>query len=546
MIFRIKYRQGFPIFLAVLLLGLSAMAQKDAGIEALYSGMYPTARRILSKQLADSVINPETYYYLGEAHRLLGNKDSAAYFYELGAAGENPNSLCLIGKAGLMMYHYSSVSDELIKKARWVKEYYRNPELYVALAKIYADNKRFVAAYEMLEQAKDLDKRYVNIYLTEGDILLQQIKPGAAAGKYDTAILYDTLCKPAFLKLAQIYYTAKNYELALKNVTKILDIDPHFSTAVKLFGDISYDQGKYSNTVSAYAEYLQSPEAVIKDQIRYAYALFFNKDYQKALDQINQLILYFPNNQVLNRLRAYSTFEVGDYAEGLTLMQAFLNSVDPSSIVPSDFKYYARLLSKNDQDSLSIINYQKAIVLSTSPQEFYKEMALVYEKMNKFSAAASFMEKYIKTAKAPSVTDYYYWGRSCYFAAVAIDSVTIENDSAQANVRRTLYNKADSIFSEMVLLSPENFLGYLWRARVNAILDPESEAGLAKPFYEKVVKLLDLVNENYKKERIESYQYLGYYYFLADDFQNSKIFWNKILAIDPVNNVAIKAIEGMK
>jgi tetratricopeptide (TPR) repeat protein len=548
MIFRIKYisTKNSSIFLIALLLGLSSLAQTNEGIEAIYSEMYPTAKTFFSKQLADSLAKPEACYYLGETYRLTGNRDSAAYYFELGATGENSNSLCLAGKAGLLMVADPTLSADLIKKARWVKEYYKNPALYVALAKIYAENKNFEKAFEMLNHAKDVDEKYAYIYLTEGNILLQQNKPSEAAGKYETAINYNPECKSAFLKLALIYYKTRNYEMSLKYIASIKAIDPHFPPVIKLFGDISYEQGKYSDAVTAYAEYLQQPGSVMNDHIRYAYSLFFNKEYQQSLDQINQLIPYYPKNQVLKRLQAYGSYEVGNYTEGLTRMQAFLNSVDPSTIITSDYKYYARLLSKNDQDSLGIVYFQKAIVSGASPQEFYKEMAFCYEKMGKFREAASCFELFIKAAKTPCSSDFFYWGRDCYFAAGVIDSVTIEKDSTQANVRIALYNKADSIFGAMVILSPDNYLGYLWRARVNALLDPETESGLAKPFYEKVVALLELKNDNNKKELIESYQYLGYHYYIENEFLKSKMFWNKILAIDSTNSVAIKAIEGMK
>jgi len=540
---QIKY---YPILIGTLLFGLSLKAQTNEGTEAIYSGMFQTAKSIFQKQLADSMVKPEACYYLGEIYRLTGHRDSAAYYYELGVAVEKPNPLCLVGKAGLLMFSNSAVSAGLIEKAEWVKEYSKNPELYVAIAKVYADNKKFTRAYEMLELAKDINKEYTNTYLTEGDILLQQNKPGDAAAKYEAAAHFNPKCKPAYLKLALIYYKIRNYELALKYLDKIYAIDNHFAPALKLFGDISYEQGKYSEAVTTYTEFLNSPEASISDKIRLAYSLFFNKQYQQSLDMIIQLTPSFPNNQVLKRLWAYSLFEIGKYAEGLSRMQEFLNSVEPSTIIASDYKYYARLLSKNEQDSLSIVYYQKAIVTSNSPLEFYKEMAFVYEKMKKFDMAATYLEKYVKNAKTPTISDFYNWGRDCYFAAGNIDSLSMVKDSSLVDSRNKFYLKADSVFSQLIILSPENHLGYLWRARVNAIFDSDSENGLAKPFYEKVAALLELPNVVNIKELVESYQYLGYYYFIKEDLKQSKIYWNKILSLDPDNEIAIKAIEGIK
>ena len=81
----------------------------------------------------------------------------------------------------------------------------------------------------------------------------------------------------------------------------------------------------------------------------------------------------------------------------------------------------------------------------------------------------------------------------------------------------------------------------------NSAMDPETTDGLAKPYYEKVMDMLLSKNEpKYNSALIECYSYLGYYYLLKSDYPTSKEFWNKILAIDPTNATAKKALEGIK
>ena len=68
-----------------------------------------------------------------------------------------------------------------------------------------------------------------------------------------------------------------------------------------------------------------------------------------------------------------------------------------------------------------------------------------------------------------------------------------------------------------------------------------------QPYYEKVMDMLLSKNEpKYNSALIECYSYLGYYYLLKSDYPASKEFWNKILAIDPANATAKKALEGIK
>ncbi|MCK7525612.1 MAG: hypothetical protein MZV64_52415 [Ignavibacteriales bacterium] len=81
---------------------------------------------------------------------------------------------------------------------------------------------------------------------------------------------------------------------------------------------------------------------------------------------------------------------------------------------------------------------------------------------------------------------------------------------------------------------------------MKANFDPESENGLAKPFYEKFIELAKRDQEKFKKELIESYSYLGYYYYLQQDNQKSKAVWQEVLLIEPDNKQATEVIKQLK
>ena len=537
----------YSILIVVLVYSLSLNAQLSKGIDAMYSGMFKSAGVYLNKALSGSQPEAEACYYLGELYRLTGKNDSALLYYERGIKDPVNGVLCLAAKAGLLMGSDADQAESLMKKARSVKEYKKNPALYVALARAYAMNNKPVKAIECLDLAKEVNKSYTGIYLAEGDFLLADASKnaGEAASKYETALYFDTNCLPAYVKLANIYFQARNYSIAMQYITKGKSIDPLYPPLLKMEGDICYEKGQYSEAVKNYAEYIKSPESGISDQVRYSYALFFNKDYQKSLEVINGIIKNNHGDLVLTRLMAYNLYETGDFRKGLESMNDFFHSAKPTNIIFNDYKYHARLLEKNNQDSLAIISYQKVLETGNSPEDFYKEIALTYEKMKKYPEAASFFEKHMKAGNHIVPADLLYWGRDCYFAAGAIDSVTIAANPLKGDERKALYQKADSIFGDFANRYPEHYMGYFWRARVNAILDPETTLGLAKPYYEKVTELLEKPGNEKKKELIEAYQYLGYYYYLKEDVTNSLLFWNKIIGIDPNHTVALQAIDGM-
>jgi tetratricopeptide (TPR) repeat protein len=120
------------------------------------------------------------------------------------------------------------------------------------------------------------------------------------------------------------------------------------------------------------------------------------------------------------------------------------------------------------------------------------------------------------------------------------------DQSTKADLKKGILQKADSLFAQVATLEPTNYRGNVWRARTNVELDPELTLGLSKPYYELTLTLVESkADVKYNPVIIECSRYLGYYYFLKKDYAESKIYWNKILVIDPKNDTALKAIDGI-
>jgi tetratricopeptide (TPR) repeat protein len=92
---------------------------------------------------------------------------------------------------------------------------------------------------------------------------------------------------------------------------------------------------------------------------------------------------------------------------------------------------------------------------------------------------------------------------------------------------------------------PDLPTGYLFRARVNASMDSTSEKGLARPYYEKLLTLIESDTAKYRKEIVESYSYLGYYYYLQNDIPTAKSYFQKVLVLDPENPQAKEAVKKL-
>ena len=107
--------------------------------------------------------------------------------------------------------------------------------------------------------------------------------------------------------------------------------------------------------------------------------------------------------------------------------------------------------------------------------------------------------------------------------------------------------EADSALSKLIRMSSNFEPAFKLKASIYSNLDPETDLGLAKPYYEKLIEVANLDPVKYSKDLVDAYNYLGYY-FLHKEKKYCEAIENyeKVLAIDPLNKNAIDAIKICK
>ena len=104
--------------------------------------------------------------------------------------------------------------------------------------------------------------------------------------------------------------------------------------------------------------------------------------------------------------------------------------------------------------------------------------------------------------------------------------------------------KADTLCGSFLSEQPASMQGLQRRAQIKAALDPDFKLGSAKPFYEKVLIKAQTDSVKYVKELLESYDYMGWYnYTTEQNFTLAKMYYKRILAIDPKNAKAKNALN---
>jgi tetratricopeptide (TPR) repeat protein len=287
---------------------------------------------------------------------------------------------------------------------------------------------------------------------------------------------------------------------------------------------------------------------------------------------LEDVIAQNSDESVLLRIRGYIAAETGDYQKGLNYMAKFFILHDPAKNLASDYRYYGRLLQMGGKDKLAIDNYKKALEMDSTKTEIYDDLAKLYSTNKMHNEAVSCYKKMLNFG-ADSVNTWFQIGKEFYFEGdnfrTKYDSlrtiqkagkISFADSTIIIQSKQLYYQKADSAFTEVTILNPQYAGGFIWKGRINSLLDPEAFNTFAKDSYEKAVALLEVGDTiKNRKSIIECYKYLGSYYFLngdrlvKSDKQKSETlkatsiaYFRKILALDPTDAQSLDVFKKLK
>lgn len=419
----------------------------------------------------------------------------------------------------------------------------KNVDLVTSVARAYLDAGNLQEAETYLAMARKADHKHPGVSVLEGDIAFARKDVGRACQLYEQAIYFDPNCRDAYLKYAQVYKSASPTQ-AIEKLQQLKTIAPDCLEADKELAEVYYANNRFGKAAETYAKFIDTPVATEDDNLKYAFALFLNHDFEKSLQVAEKGLQKNARHAAFNRLAMYNNVDLKCYEAAEKAADAFFTASDNADYSYLDHRYYGALLSALKKYDQAIIEYGKALEKDDTQIDVWREISDAYEQKNDYTQAIAAYRKFYDALAQDKKTpeDLFQLGRLYYGEGTSTDSVAV-----QPADRLAALQAADSVFVLVSTQAPDSYLGDMWRARTNSALDPETTEGLAKPYYEKVADLLLAKNDpRYNSALIECYSYLGYYYLLKSDYPASKEYWNKILAIDPTNATANKALDGIK
>lgn len=515
----------------VMLVSVAASAQQDPevakALRLIELDKPSQAISTLEKAITSNPAPAPLYYYLGYAQIKNGEREKAKATFTKGIAADEKQALNYVGK-GLIALQEKQATDAkaLFDKALALTKS-KDVTVLQAISEAYlGSNQTAKDAMPLLEKAKKLDEKNAMTEVLLGDAFLGVNNGGSAVSAYERAARLDPKIALPHYKIGLVYLRSKNVPVAEEAFNKAIAIDPEYTLAYKELGELYYLAKDGAKAVKNYEVYMAHSEKAEQNRTRYAFFIFMSKDFARANKEFAAIVAKPDVPPIALKYYAASLFESGNLEESQKAFDRYF-SVQNENAEASEFAYYGKLLQKTGKDSLAVVNFQKSLEIEPNQPEIRELAAETLFKLKRYNDAIPQYRALIPLRTKPSPKDYFNLGRAFYLTEQ--------------------YAPADSAFTKLIEIQPNLPASYLWDARAKAGLDPESEAGLAKPVYELLIeKSLAVPEKSNKKDLMEAYSYLGYYYFLKSDRKQSKANWEKVLAIDPNDVKATEAIKALQ
>lgn len=560
------------------------------------SEQYDKAKEVFEQLLKKEPTNSKYYFFFGENYLLdyfadtISNSQNVFFkssknLYEKGV-NANPNDpLNYIGLAKIAFYlDDNKTADEMRAKAKSFLLPYKKISKIKPPAKEYAfallkiaesyikwDNVDTSLALPLVREAIKIDSKNRDIFLITGDIYML-IKDGSNAVKYYNRAQYcDPQSPTAKMKIGNLYFKAKNLMAAIPYFEEAIKLNANYAPAYRELGQLYSIAGRYNESKENFKKYLELTQGNIPAKIRYITALFYGKEYDEVIKNVEEILLLDKSRVYMNRIAGYSCYEKNppDYIKALAYMDTLFKNIAPDQIINKDYYYTAKILlgkNQNFQDLIKEFDNNKTL-LEKANNEYSNasgsakiklkpnidSISLNVEKLNKdisfankeideafaqFDKYLSFKPKDINLINEIA-SNYYRFSRFDMAAKtwsklfdLGRNDINMYMQVGKSYYVGGKYKEADSIFNVTTSKFPDSLEPYIYSARTNVKMDPDLKLGLANAKFEKVIEKAkndSIKNSDYM---VEAFNYLGYYHLFNENYNKSREYYNRMINLD--------------
>ncbi len=339
------------------------------------SEQYDKAETMFKELIQKEPTNSKDYFFFGEnylaeyfndtiSNSLNVAANEAKAVFQKGVEANPNDPLNYIGLAKVAYYlNEDQKADELRAKAKSLLPPYKNlrkinppaPEYSFALAQIadsYIKNGQVDTskALPLIREAIKIDSKNRDIYLIAGDIYILVNDGSNAIANYKQASFVDPQSPTAAMKIGNIYVKGRALQAAIPYFEEAISLNPNYAPAYRELGQLYLLAQRFDQSREYFKKYLELTAGNIPAKIRYVTSLFYAKDYDGVIKNVEEILAVDKSRPYMNRIAGYSCYEKNppDYDLALKYMETLFKTVSPERIIPKDYQYMARILLKKN------------------------------------------------------------------------------------------------------------------------------------------------------------------------------------------------------
>ena len=428
--------------------------------------------------------------------------------------------------------HARHFAENLLKKDK------KNPDLAAAIGTTFLHANRLEDAEYFYDKGYHMYRISTTVINLAGDIALAKNDRQQAEYYYGRAMYFNKRDPEAYFKYAKLY-TKKDPDKAIQKL-KVLRCYRHEPEIDLKMAEVYYDSNRFSDAANVYASL--PVETLGKEELTsYALSYYFQQKFDSALVVTRRAIERFPRHPAFNRMLLYNNTELKRYDDAMAAANKLFYHSDNAEFQYLDYIYYGYALNGRGHFDQAIAQFNKVLELNKDRKDVIKAISEAYEKIGDYDHAITYYRQYVDKMDADEKTPFEEFHIGNLFYAKGTDEKKTKELTAE---KIEALRQADAQFEKVEQMRPDSYLGAYWRARTNVALDPETEKGLAKPHYMKVIDIITSKGET-SPQLMESYKYLAYYYYRKHDKDSCLIYVDKIMEIDPMDSYALQISNAL-
>ena len=584
----------------------------NTAIQFTRSEQYDKADELLKQLTQREPSNGKAYFYLGDNYLLdyfadtisnslpaAINNARASYQKGVDVSPNEPFNYIGLAKIELLQGNGSKAAEYRAKAKSFLipnknikKLKPAAPEYAFILAKIAEsyintlENKVDTAsALPLIREAISLDKKNSDIFLIAGDIYNLLNDGSRAINYYNLAQMADPKSPTANMKIGSIYVKGRALQAAIPYYEEAIGLDANYAPAYRELGQLYMLANRFAQSKENFEKYLALTAGNIPAKIRYVNALFYARDYEGVITNVEEIFQVDRSRTYMNRIAGYSSYEKDppDYAQALAYMETLFASLPADRIISRDYQYMARILIRKNINAVGITN--EANVLRTEIDRDRSRLATIRVAAEREAINAAIAEKTAKADSLDAVAAQMYKEADRAFQYYdklleeRPDDKNLLQEIAQSynmyrnyvgyakTLAKTLgplpdsredyilvgrafyqgerFQSADSVFNIIIRSSPDYVPAYMWVARTYSRIDQDNLA-LAKPKFDKVVEVAQADSVKNAAELSEAIGFLASYYFSSENYNMARVYYNRLAEVNPNSNEnKIRAYNGI-